>query len=214
MPRRNVVFDKGRGWRVEDDRYRSLHLGPDRGASVGEYGPRESSEFSDSYYGPGDDYERRTGPAHGYTRDEPDPERPRDVAAGGGPQRAPAFPRGNRMYGEVYSYGELRPGQQSWADLGVSSTRTEERGSTGSFRGRGPKGYRRSDERLLEAICERLTDDHRIYASDISVAVNDGEVTLTGTVRDKQAKWRAEDIADSCTAVKGVDNRLRCSHRS
>jgi osmotically-inducible protein OsmY len=117
------------------------------------------------------------------------------------------------MYGEVYSYGELRPGQRSWADLGMSSTRPADQGSTRSFRGRGPKGYQRSDERLLEAICEQLTDDQQVDASEISVAVSNGEVTLTGTVSDRQAKWRAEDIVESCSGVKGVDNRLRYSHR-
>jgi hypothetical protein len=213
MPRRNVVFDKGRGWGAEDDRYRSLHLGPDRGASIGEYGPRESSEFSDSYYGPGDDYERRTGPAHGYTRDEQDPRRQRDMSAGGAPRHAPALSRGNRLYGEVQSYGELRPGQPSWADLGMRPARAEAQNPTGSFRGRGPKGYRRSDERLMEVICEQLTHDQQIDATDISVEVSNGEVTLTGTVADKHAKWRAEDIIESCCGVKGVDNRLRCSNR-
>src|SRR5437867_195160 len=44
------------------------------------------------------------------------------------------------------------------------------------FRGVGPKGYLRSDERLTEVICERLTDDARIDASDITVAVRDGKV--------------------------------------
>src|SRR5215216_5465600 len=92
MPRRNVVFEKGRGWRAEDDRYRPLHLGPDRGAAIGEYAPRESSEFSDSYYGPGDDYERGSGPAHGYTRGEQDPGRRRDVTAGAAAHGGPALP--------------------------------------------------------------------------------------------------------------------------
>src|SRR3712207_8694576 len=30
----------------------------------------------------------------------------------------------------------------------------------GQFTGRGPKGYRRSDERVMEDVCQRLTD-HR-----------------------------------------------------
>src|SRR3954462_1797059 len=133
MPRRNVVFDKGRSWRAEDDGYRSLHLGPDRGAAIGEYGSQEPGEFSDSYYGPGDDYERRSGPANGYTRDEQDPGRRPHVAVDSASHREVSLPRGNRTYGEVYSYGELRPGQQSWADLGVHSVRPESRSSTGSF---------------------------------------------------------------------------------
>ena len=51
--RRNVVFEKGRGWRVDDNQMQDLRLQPGRGAAVGEYAYPESSEYSDSYYGPG-----------------------------------------------------------------------------------------------------------------------------------------------------------------
>jgi osmotically-inducible protein OsmY len=78
-----------------------------------------------------------------------------------------------------------------------------------SYRGVGPKSYTRSDERLNEEICERLTDHPRIDASDIDVQVNQGEVTLTGTVRDKSAKWHVEDLVMSCRGVTDVNNRLR-----
>jgi hypothetical protein len=36
--RRNVVFERGRGWRPEDDDFQDLNLRPGRGAEVGEYG--------------------------------------------------------------------------------------------------------------------------------------------------------------------------------
>jgi osmotically-inducible protein OsmY len=120
---------------------------------------------------------------------------------------------GLRTYGEVRSYGELHRGQRSWADLGVYSVRAGESGITerqpASFRGRGPKGYKRSDERLMEAICERLTDDPGVDASDVSVEVSDGEVTLTGTVLDKPTKWQVEDVVESCSGVIGIRNCLR-----
>ncbi len=202
MPRRNVVFDKGRGWRAEDDRYRALHLGPDRGAAIGEYAATEPGEFSDSYYGPGDDYAGRDTAADGYNRGEGEPARRDNEPAGMARGRARSAGSGNRTYGEVYSYGELRPGERSWADLRASSTP--------SFRGRGPKGYTRSDERVLEAICACLTDDPRIDASDISVQVSDGDASLTGSVADKRTKWLVEDIVESVSGVKRVDNRLRC----
>lgn len=90
----------------------------------------------------------------------------------------------NRSYGQVRSFGELQEGARSWADLGVSSTRAGQSGITDepltSYRGVGPKGYTRSDERLAEEICERLTDHPRIDASEIDVQVSRGEVTLTG----------------------------------
>ena len=78
-----------------------------------------------------------------------------------------------------------------------------------SFRGRGPKNYRRSDERIREEVNERLTDHPRIDATDIEVQVENGEVTLDGTVADRNQKRLAEDIADDCRGVIDVHNRLR-----
>jgi osmotically-inducible protein OsmY len=78
-------------------------------------------------------------------------------------------------------------------------------------RGRGPKNYQRSDERIKDDINDRLSDDWFIDASDIDVTVQNGEVTLTGTVDERTAKRRAEDIAEAVSGVKHVENRLRVS---
>ncbi len=59
--------------------------------------------------------------------------------------------------------------------------------SSGGFRGRGPKGYVRSDERIREEVCELLADAD-VDASEITVTVEDGEVTLLGTVDSRHAK--------------------------
>lgn len=80
-------------------------------------------------------------------------------------------------------------------------------------RGRGPKGYRRSDARIQEDVCDWLTDDAWIDASDIEVAVRDGEVTLGGTVTSRNARRRAEDIAESVAGVTYVQNNLRVRER-
>jgi osmotically-inducible protein OsmY len=85
----------------------------------------------------------------------------------------------------------------------------EQRGEAAGHRGRGPRGYRRSDARILEDVNERLTDDPRLDASGIEVAVDGGEVTLSGTVDSREAKHRAEDIVESVSGVAGVVNRLR-----
>ena len=77
------------------------------------------------------------------------------------------------------------------------------------FRGRGPKGYQRSDERLIEEINERLTHDDDIDAHEISVSVDKGEVMLSGTVNSREEKRRAEDIADDVSGVQHVQNNLR-----
>ena len=60
-----------------------------------------------------------------------------------------------------------------------------------THRGRGPRDYKRSDERIREDVCDRLTEDHDIDASEITVKVEGGEVTLEGTVEDRRLKWMA-----------------------
>jgi osmotically-inducible protein OsmY len=79
----------------------------------------------------------------------------------------------------------------------------------GQFRGVGPKGYRRSDERIREEINDRLTDDAWLDASDIEVEVRDGEATLSGIVRARADKRRAEDLVERVSGVSHVQNNLR-----
>lgn len=87
-------------------------------------------------------------------------------------------------------------------------------GSSGiGHRGRGPKNYRRSDEAIREDVCERLTMDHDVDASDIEVQVSDGVVTLEGTVARRHEKRLAEDVADLVRGVRDVENRLRVQRR-
>ncbi len=80
-------------------------------------------------------------------------------------------------------------------------------------RGRGPKNYRRSDERIKEDVNDRLSDDYYVDASDVEVMVTNTEVTLTGTVNSREDKRRAEDIAESVSGVTNVENRLRVKGR-
>ena len=78
-----------------------------------------------------------------------------------------------------------------------------------SYRGRGPKNYRRSDERIREDVCERLTFDDQVDASEVEVNVKEGTVMLTGAVGDRLTKRRAEAVAESVSGVKDVQNNLR-----
>lgn len=79
----------------------------------------------------------------------------------------------------------------------------------GGYRGLGPRGYRRADERVREEICERLTDAEDVDASDIEVGVTDGEVQLSGTVAAREEKRRAELIAETVSGVRDVHNGIR-----
>lgn len=76
-------------------------------------------------------------------------------------------------------------------------------------RGRGPRGYVRSDERIADDIVLRLTDDEHVDASQVLVMVEGGVATLTGNVPERRMKHRAEDIAADATGVSDVRNAIR-----
>jgi len=79
----------------------------------------------------------------------------------------------------------------------------------GPYAGRGPRGYRRSDERIRHEACEALTDHGGVDASEIEVEVQNGEVTLRGTVDGRRQKRLAEDAVDRIAGVRDVHNQLR-----
>lgn len=126
-----------------------------------------------------------------------------------------AYGRGSAISGGGFgaSYGsgmDYTTGREY--DTGMNRGESGMYGRTGTGRnhvGRGPKGYRRSDDRIREDVCDRLTDDPQIDASDIEVAVTNAEVTLTGLARERDDKRRAEDIAESISGVREVHNSLR-----
>jgi hypothetical protein len=108
-------------------------------------------------------------------------------------------------------YGSQGANESSDADLrgGYGSSTGQYGSQQGGFRGRGPKGYTRSDQRIEEDVNERLSDDYYLDASNIEVRVQGGTVTLSGEVEDREAKRRAEDIAESCSGVQQVQNNIK-----
>ncbi len=83
------------------------------------------------------------------------------------------------------------------------------RGERGPHRGKGPKGYRRSDERIREDVCECIAETGWVDASDVEVRVQDGEVTLSGTVDERRDKRLLEDLAEDVPGVRDVHNQIR-----
>jgi osmotically-inducible protein OsmY len=83
-------------------------------------------------------------------------------------------------------------------------------GMGGPHYGRGPRGYQRSDERIREDVCERMSECGELDASEIEVQVSNAEVTLLGTVRDRHDKRLAEDLAE-VSGVREVHNQIRVS---
>jgi osmotically-inducible protein OsmY len=137
------------------------------------------------------DYGRRTyGPQQRHGRD--------------GDYRA----RDDRGEGARGWFEKAREEVSSWFNGGEAEpSRGGERHA--GHRGRGPKGYQRSDERITEEAHERLTDDPWVDASGIQVSVSAGEVTLSGTVVEREAKHRAERIVEDISGVNHVQNNLR-----
>jgi hypothetical protein len=69
--------------------------------------------------------------------------------------------------------------------------------------------FKRANERVREDICDKLTDDDYIDASDIDVVVDEGVVYLRGYVPDRPTKRSAEAVAESVRGVREVINELR-----
>lgn len=81
----------------------------------------------------------------------------------------------------------------------------------GKHFGKGPRGWRRSDEMIREEACEALYRDSHVDASNIDVTVEDACVYLRGTVEDRQEKRRAEECVERVSGVEDVQNELRLS---
>ena len=125
-----------------------------------------------------------------------------------------SFGRGSRDYERARFFERAGDEVRSWfGDKDADRRRDMDMRRGEQHRGRGPKGYQRSDERIREDVNDRLTDDPHIDASEIEVAVSNREVTLTGTVNSRFEKRHAEDLAESISGVTHVQNNLRCSSR-
>lgn len=132
----------------------------------------------------------------------------------------PNFDRA-RDFGHDRSYDEERQEERGWwervsdevaswfGDEAAERRRHMDELSAGSYRGKGPRSYKRSDDRIREDVNDRLTDYSHLDASDIEVTVLEGAVTLDGWVENRWAKRSAEDIVDSVSGVKDVQNNLR-----
>lgn len=217
------------GWGGGRDRRQERDYGGSmRSGEYGGMGHDRSSSYSGSRYGTSG-YGGRSGMGYG------DPGRPwREYDQYTGMTNEPGF-------GAGYGAGAYRGGESGY---GYGGPRDWERRSNSDERGfldraadevsswfgdedaerrremdrrhsgRGPRNYARSDSRINEDVCDRLTEHALIDASDIEVAVSDREVTLSGTVHSRDEKRRAEDIAESISGVTHVQNNLRVKQHS
>jgi osmotically-inducible protein OsmY len=215
--------DEARSWfgdediehrRTADENYRS---GGAQGHFGGGYGGRYESAgrmSSSTEHDPYADYDRsrwhRGGGTdrdmYGYPRRQSDDWRSSDYG-GRGDYRT------DYRYGSTYDNdrGFLERAGDEVASWFGDDDAARRRDMDARHRGRGPKNYTRSDERISEDVNDRLSDDRHIDASNIEVSVSGGEVTLNGTVTERFAKRHAEDLAEGVSGVKHVQNNLRVS---
>jgi hypothetical protein len=121
----------------------------------------------------------------------------------------------SRGFGSSGGYGQ---GSSGYSPTGLDRDRLAAQRDQGfrardfggaGFSGRGPKDYKRTDERVREDVCDRLSRDDEVDASEISVRVENGEVTLEGSVETRAQKHQAEDIAADVSGVNDVHNNVR-----
>jgi hypothetical protein len=136
---------------------------------------------------------------------------PYEVGHEGGAGQRP----GHRDFGGNHAYGGIHPGHRHFGRDEASSAQPAEgrrwtaSGYPGGHRGVAPKGYTRSDDRIREDVCERLTLHDAIDASRIEVGVAEGVVTLGGDVPERYMKHLAEDAVVDTIGVRDVENALR-----
>ena|SRR5918995_6994626 len=99
------------------------------------------------------------------------------------PAKSPPSPRygGGRGFGEESGLGPGRPapptddGERDWRRAmrgqDTSGYGGQYAGLVAGYRGQGPKGYVRRDERIHEDVCERLSREEELDSRDIDVRV-------------------------------------------
>lgn len=100
------------------------------------------------------------------------------------------------------------PGVSGKSEGGETWVNDEEYKQQTDFTGKGPKNFKRSDDRLYEEVCEALMKDRQVDASNIGVKVESGIVHLSGKVSSRQLKKQAESVVENLPGVRDVKNEL------
>lgn len=195
-------YGAGSGW--SNRGYESEPYGGygNRGFERGSYGNYESQGYGtpgySQGYGQGDSQNYGQSYGQGYGQSYSGYE-------GGGMGGYGTESYGNRGVGQNWSSTY----DNEWGQGSFSGSQRESWQQRGQHTGRGPQGYKRSDQRIEEDVNEELTRHGGVDASQIQVSVKEGEVTLSGTVNSRAEKRLAEDCIENCSGVKQVHNQLR-----
>jgi len=204
--------NEGRRYEGRQDWSRSVPRGGNPGPEGGEIGRGEQWGRNREFQGGGSRYEanRQYGQFDRYGTQG-------QWAGGMSSARGDQAGFRNEMggIGQGGSQGGYRNDQRGYTGLGSEGWGNYSGGMGqyyGRHAGRGPKGYQRSDDRIREDINEHLTQHPDIDATEIDVNVQNGEVTLTGTVDHRHTKRLAEDVAENVSGVREVHNQIRVQH--
>lgn len=192
------LADYSRDWRYDPETrtgYRADERLPERDDDFGQ------ADYSrDWSY----DRERRRPPVRRFAGEniDRDDDRYRDERFDREPRswmdRAGDFLAGRAAYDDRRDFEPRRADEQRRGERRYDERRTRRRGP--------------SDRVLWAVIVERLEDERGLDLRDVEVLVEDGDVTLNGSVRRKEEKRRIEDIAD-VDGVRNVQNNLRIRDR-
>lgn len=203
--------------------------GREMGGGYGRQSFGNEGRYGREEYGMGQRQEMRGGPAHFFDRGQE-----RDMESGmgwgsEGRQRSDRNFEQEQSWGREPKRGMFGQEQQRGGMFGqehrggMFGDREENRGMFGQrggmfgesgllggmHRGRGPRAYQRSDERISDEIHQLLTFHPEIDASDIEVLVEKGVVTLRGKIDHRTTKRLTEDLCEDVYGVREVHNELR-----
>lgn len=207
--------DRGFGSSGYERNYEGREYNRDYGTSRRNYGTDYDRDYDQGYGSSrnrGQNYDRDDQRGYGTSRYDRGYDRDYD--------RESDADRGYGTYGrnyggdyDAYGYGYgsgYTSGSQYGARRGFGRSEYDRRTTMGGqYYGRGPQGYQRSDESIREDVNERLTWHGDVDATNIQVSVDNGEVTLEGTVGERRQKRAAEDAIEDVRGIKDIHNRLR-----
>ncbi|MFP2958924.1 BON domain-containing protein [Myxococcus sp. 1LA] len=175
--------------------------------------------------------QRHDGRPPGHRGGDEGPERRH--RGGGGMDRGRPWRAAGRMAETDVRYGGTQPAGHGpgvenmappWDGYGTSPSRPDDHGlGNGGYaggrsrpegpmrappRGRAPRGYQRSSERILADLCDQLMRSW-VDAEDVDIRVRDGVVLLAGVVRSHDERHATEAIARDVLGVKEVINDIR-----
>ncbi|MBD64388.1 MAG: hypothetical protein CME62_04230 [Halobacteriovoraceae bacterium] len=114
----------------------------------------------------------------------------------------------NKEFNRGYSREQL-PEERYRSKVSFQSPHMSVEENQTDYTGIGPKGWKRPDGNIKEEACSILERDQYVNASDLDVNVDDGVITLSGTIKNRQMKRRAENILENISGIHDIQNSLK-----